>query len=73
MKDAAKQRYGWDLGISELRAGIKALGRERVKPNFGNAGLYRKDLHRKSAANGGLCPVHGVSRQALPGCHPACV
>jgi hypothetical protein len=40
MRDAAKQQYGWDLGIPELQAGIKALERERVKPNFGNAGLF---------------------------------
>jgi hypothetical protein len=38
MKDAAKRQFDWDLGIPELRAGVKALERERVKPNFGNAG-----------------------------------
>jgi hypothetical protein len=38
MKDAAKQLYGWDLDVDELKAGVKALESERVKPNFGNAG-----------------------------------
>jgi hypothetical protein len=38
MRDTARQRYGWSLGPQELTAGIKALDKERLKPNFGNAG-----------------------------------
>jgi hypothetical protein len=40
MRDTARCKYGWSLGTDELTAGIKALEKERLKPNFGNAGSW---------------------------------
>jgi hypothetical protein len=37
-RSMAAQRYGWELGWSQLRAAVEVLGKERRRPNFGNAG-----------------------------------
>ncbi|KAL6759018.1 P-loop containing nucleoside triphosphate hydrolase protein, partial [Haematococcus lacustris] len=43
MKEAAR-RKGWELGLSELRAGVQVLDMERRRPNFGNAGAVNNLL-----------------------------
>lgn len=44
MRTAAAAKYGWELGWEQLRAGVAALKRERLKPNFGNAGAVNNLL-----------------------------
>lgn len=60
-------RYGWSLGGDELRAGIRALDRERRKPNFGNAGAVNNLLaaaaQRMEARLKGLSPAQRATAQ----------
>eukprot|EP00775_Hariotina_reticulata_P004272 gene4272-4525_t len=44
MKEAARRRYGWELGWAELSAALNTLEQERRRPNFGNAGAVNNLL-----------------------------
>jgi hypothetical protein len=63
MRGAAKQRYGWQLGLEQLQAGVAVLEKERRKPNFGNAGAVNNLLSQVRRC-WGQRPHHALACQA---------
>lgn len=63
-------RYGWDLGLEEVKAGLDALKAERRRPNFGNAGAVNNLLAavalRIEARVAGVAPEGRANAAPVP-------
>jgi hypothetical protein len=46
MRNKAQSAYGWQLPVPVAREGVRVLAKERMKPNFGNAGAVNNLLAR---------------------------
>ncbi len=46
MRNKAHSAYGWQLSLAVAREGVRVLAKERMKPNFGNAGAVNNLLAR---------------------------